>query len=346
MSYHDCRSIFTRSRLLFSTLLCLLIYGSLAHALPLYAELTTLPASLKIDAKTVYRIRLTNGDMITGVITDKDTDRAIADEPERTYIKFKTDVGLLKIYADEISDIILKDASYRHNHRLFFMPTAESIGNNHFLGSWELLMLYGGAGIGDILSITAGRTIIPTLSSQEQFSLINAKVLLYATPPSDVPVRTKLNIGGTTVYESETDETGRIALAGGVQWTALQQARISTVYTVGTYTQGRSALSALLFYKAGGDETIFLSGRQLGSTLFRYPSGAFGVGLGLDVRFPERNDIHFIGELWNADISRPVGTAVILGIRLTNSTLSADFGIATTTNLDILPVVNFVWTPF
>lgn len=314
--------------------------------LTLSAELTAIPTFVKSDAKTAYRVRLTNGDMLSGVVTDKDTDRATADEPERQYLKLKTSVGLLKIYADEIAEITHQDDAYRHGHRIFFMPTAESIGNNHFVGSWELVMLYAGAGIGDIVSVTAGRTIIPTLSSSEQFSLINTKVKLYSTPPSDAPVRTKVNVGGATVYETETDVTGRISLSAGAQWTALQQARMSTLYAVGTYTQGRASISALLFYKGGGDETIFLSGRQLGNTSFQYPTGAMGVGFGVDVQFPERNDIHFIGELWNADISRPVGTALMIGLRLTNSTLSADFGIATTTNFDILPMVNFVWTPF
>ncbi len=310
------------------------------------AELTMIPLSIKVDSKTGYRIRLTNGDILSGVITDKDTDRATDDTPERQYIKLKTGVGLLKIYADEIAEILTTDEVYRHSHRVFFMPTAESIGNNHFIGSWELVMLYAGAGIGDRVSVTAGRTFIPTLSSEEQFSLINAKVQLYTTPPSDAPVRTKVNVGGTTVYETETDFTGRISLAAGAQWTALQQARISTLYAVGTYTQGRSSISALLFYKGAGSETIFLNGRQLGNTVFQYPTGSMGVALGVDVRFPERQDIHFIGELWNTDISRPVGTGLMVGLRLTNSTLSADFGIATTTNLDVLPMVNFVWTPF
>ena len=102
---------------------------------------------------------------------------AIARE-EGEGIKFSTEIGTATIYEDQILEIKKVKNYYRQDHRIYLLPTANPIGNNHFIGNFELLMFYAGAGISDIVSITAGRTFMPSIRSDQQLSVANAKVTL------------------------------------------------------------------------------------------------------------------------------------------------------------------------
>ncbi|MBK9246539.1 MAG: hypothetical protein IPM69_00115 [Ignavibacteria bacterium] len=114
-------------------------------------------------------MRLKTGDILTGYIVE-----LVTDETEGAGIKIKTAIGIATIYAKQIADLRLQEEANRHSHRLYIMPTAEPIGSNHFIGNYEGVFLYAGAGW-KFLSVTAGRTFVPTVPSSEQFSVMTAK---------------------------------------------------------------------------------------------------------------------------------------------------------------------------
>lgn len=266
-------------------------------------------------------IRLVNGDIITGVITD-----VFSSENEGAGIKILTELGKATIYLNQIADIRIKDDYYRHNHRVFLLPTANPIKNNHFIGSFELLFLYFGAGISDIFSITAGRTIVPQVTSSQQISIINAKFTFLSMEFDSVARMVNLAVGGNLGFANHNN-------------------RFQHLYVVSTVRLYKTELTGSVYYKIGSDDFNFISYGN-NSLELKYPNGSFGLGLGLDTEIPRMKGFHFIGELWNIDVERPTNTALVLGLRLCNTKVSADFGFALFTQPYIFPFVSFVWTPF
>jgi hypothetical protein len=57
------------------------------------------------------------------------------------------------------------------------------------------------------------------------------------------------------------------------------------------------------------------------------------------------NDVHVICELWNPDIAKPMNSGALLGLRIANTHVAADFGLSVWTAPAIAPFVSFVWTP-
>jgi hypothetical protein len=266
-------------------------------------------------------IRLINGDIITGVITD-----IFSSENQGTGIKILTELGKATIYLNQIADIRLKDDYYRHSHRVFLLPTANPIKNNHFVGSFELLFLYFGAGISDFFSLTAGRTIVPQVTSSQQISLINAKFTFLTMEFDSIARMVNLAIGGNLGFANHNN-------------------RFQHLYLVSTVKLYKTELTGSVYYKIGSDDFNFISyGNNLQE--LKYPNGSFGLGLGIDTEIPGMKGFHFIGELWNIDVERPTNTALMLGLRLCNTKVSADFGFALFTQPYIFPFVSFVWTPF
>lgn len=266
-------------------------------------------------------VRLKNGDIISGVITDTFTS-----ENEGTGIKILTELGKATIYINQIADIRIKDEYYRHNHRVFLLPTANPIKNNHFIGSFELLFLYFGGGISDFLSITAGRSIIPLLSSSQQISLINVKFTFLTMEFDSIARMVSLAVGGNLGFANHNN-------------------RFQHLYIASTVKLFKTELTGLVYYKLGSDDFNFI---RYGNNLqeLKYPNGSFGIGLGIDTEIPRLKGLHFIGELWNIDVERPTNTALMLGLRLCNTVVSADFGLALFTQPYLFPFVSFVWTPF
>ncbi len=288
---------------------------------------SSIPLNLKADGKTEYSVRLTNGDILTGTISSIIKRTKGSKEPEDGII-LQTRMGDLTMYESEIAEIVRRSKLYRHNHRLYIMPTAEPIGTNHFVGLWELLALYGGVGIGDVVSITAGRTVIPTVAASEQGSVVNIKATMYSVELDDAGNR------------------GTFALGGNLTW-ANAANQIWNLYGAATFTGSRSSITALVFAKIGEPSVYHVTARDWVNSLFRYDSGSIGIGVGLDTRFSDRSDLHFIGELWNANIAKLSNTAVLLGLRLANTSVSADFGIVVVAAQPaFFPVVSFAWTPF
>jgi hypothetical protein len=114
---------------------------------------------------------------------------------------------------------------------------------------------------------------------------------------------------------------------------------------VATAALSRTSLTAAIFYK-GGSKDIYRIRMANNALDLTYGDGAFGLGLGLDTKLSRMHDLHFIGELWNSDATKPTNTGVLLGLRLCNSSFSADFGLSFFTQPFIAPFCSFVWTPF
>lgn len=278
---------------------------------------------IDIAEEVVYFVRLHNGDLLSGPV------REIANDAEGTFIRLGTEIGRAKVYLHQIAWIGTQERSYRQHHRLYIMPTAEPIGKDHFLGLWELLFLYGGVGIGDVVSITAGRTAVPGIPFDQQVSAVTAKATVYAGDNGIVE-------GGKQYYA--------VGVAAG--W--LNDANfLANIFAVATFTGKRSSVTTMMFAKvAGPDVYTFHAGRIIDPFNLTYASGKIGVGLGLDSRIEDRHDIHVVGELWNADITRPSNTALYLGLRLANTAFSMDFGMTVLTAPAVVPTVAFAWTPF
>jgi hypothetical protein len=272
------------------------------------------------DRNKIYIIRLNNGDILSGYVVE-----AVSNSDEGDGIKFSTEIGTATIYEEQILEIREIENYYRHDHRIFLLPTANPIQNNHFIGNFELLLFYAGAGIGDMVSITAGRTFIPNIRSDQQITIGDIKVTL-------------LNM------DLNSNEKFTFALGSNLGFVN-DDNRLLHFYGVGTLNLSRSAVTAAIFYKAGSSDynKVKIGGNAID---LWYPDGSFGIGLGLDTRFTKMHDLHFIGELWNSDVSKPTNTAVMLGLRLCSTKFSADFGLSFFTQPFVAPFCSFVWTPF
>ena len=273
------------------------------------------------DKNTEYIIVLDNGDILTGYIVE------YINHPEYGEgIKFKTAIGVAEIYNYQIESIKTREDNYRHGHRIFLLPTADPIGDNHFIGSFELLFIYIGAGIADIFSITAGRSVIPGISASQQLSVINIKATLYDETFDEIKRHLSLAVGGNLGFANSSN-------------------RLIHLYGVGTFKLKRTSVSASVFYKAGSADYYRINFYNEIIDM-NYEDGSFGIGMGIDSRFSDIHGLHFIGELWNSNVSKPTHTGVLLGLRLCNSNFSADFGLAFFTQPFIAPFTSFVWTPF
>lgn len=275
-----------------------------------------------LDDET-YLVRLHNGDIISGPIAE------IAEDSTGAYVRVVAVIGRAKIYAKEIAWISTSNEAYRHRHRGYLMPTAQPIRGDHFVALIEGVMPYGGFGIGEWFSMTAGRTVLPGIDWSEQISVVNAKF---------------------TVHKGENGlvEGGEQYYALGFNGGWLNDVNfMGHVFGVATFTGVRTQASVMMFAKvAGKDAYTITAGDLIDPVSFALANGTFGIGLGLDTRFPEMKNLHFIGELWNADLTRPSNTALYLGLRLTSTAVAMDFGITTVPGPAFVPTVAFAWTPF
>jgi hypothetical protein len=271
-----------------------------------------------------YTVRLLNGDVLTGKIVEVMEKRVNTAEEG---IRLETSLGTLTIFVSEIAEITPRRRLYRHNHRAYIMPTAEPIGTNHFVGLWELLFLYGGVGITDYVSITAGRTLAPMILPEEQVTLVNVKITPYSTDIDD---------NGNRIF---TCICGNFALVNAAN-------QFWHIYMGGTFKSTRTSITGLIFVKANEPNSYRIRAGNFLDFGTRYEQSTFGIGAALDTRLSDRHDLHFIGELWNANVLQPSSTAILLGLRLSNTTLSMDAGIAIFTQPFFVPFASVAWTPF
>ena len=297
------------------------VVPSIAVAASAHASVRTQPT---YEVGRRYDVRLDDGEELMGTVVD-----VIEGDSSSAAIKLKTAIGVATIYLRQIREAVESEEAYRHAHRIFLMPTAEPIGNDHYVGSVELLGLWAGAGIADIGSVFVARTIIPGIASREQISLINLKA---------------------TVYEEQYETmSGKMNFAIGtnIGWMNASN-RITNLYAAGTFTRVRSRITGLVFANVSGSHSDLFTATAgtLGSLLVRYPSGSIGFGIGVDTRFPGRQDLHVIAELWNSNISSANNSLFLLGLRLANSSVSMDFGFAVVPGFTLVPVTSFAWTPW
>jgi hypothetical protein len=279
------------------------------------------PEDLQTGKANEYIIRLKNGDILTGYVVG-----AMSDEKQGRGIKFKTELGTAVVFVSQIEEITRRKKIYRHKHRVFLLPTAEPIGSDHFIGMFEMLFLYAGGGIGDIVSITAGRSIVPGIDSRQQLTELNTKVTVYNTDFTSMEGGMSFAVGGNLAFVNHNN-------------------RMIHGYGVATFRGFKSLITGAIFYKAGSKDYYRIDFAN-NAVDMNYADGSFGIGLGLDTRFTRWHGVHFIGELWNNDFTRPTNTGVLLGLRLCNTNFSADFGLSFFTQPLVAPFASFVWTPF
>lgn len=267
-----------------------------------------------------YVIRLTNGDMLEGVVQSFQKD----DEGES--IRFESEIGVGNIYFSQIAESYECEQYYRFAHKYFLLPTAIGIGKNHFVGMLELFFFYSGFGLTDYFSIVIGRSLLPNAYSNQQISLLNIKGTLPKVVFEDIPRELYLAIGGNLGFANNNN-------------------RFIHFYGVATALFYKTSLSACLFYKLGSGDFYTIRYRTSAFDL-NYSDGAFGIALGVDSRLPKFRDIHIIGELWNNDIARPTNSGLFLGIRIANAHFCSDFGLSWFTQPFVVPIVNFQWIPF
>ncbi len=278
---------------------------------------------MEFDTEASYYVRLVNGDVVSGPITEVDADSVGA------YIRIKAPLGRAKIYAREIAWIGPLDKAYRGRNRGLLLPTAQAIEQDHYLAIVEGVMPMVGIGIGNVLSVTAGRTLVPGIGWQNQFSTVNIK---------------------GTVYEGANGlvEGGKQVYALGVNGAWLNDVNfIGHAYAVATFTGKRTTVSTIMHAKIAGEDSYTVSGGTLFDPfVFPYQNGAVGIAIMMDVRFPEFHDLHFLGELWNADLTRPSQSVLFMGLRQGNTSLTFDFGLALVPGPAVVPAFSVAWHPF
>jgi hypothetical protein len=301
-------------------LLVLMLFALLS--LPVYAIDDADLQDMEIDTEVEYYVRLTNGDVVTGFLSDVSTDK------QGARIQMKMAVATITIYAKDIAWIGTRAQSNRARNRGFVIPTAEPIGRDWYIGVTEAVLPTVGFGVFDIGSVTLGRSFIPGLSMRDQFSLINLKA---------------------TVYEDENGlvEGGRQFFAVGINGAWLNDVNfVGHLYGVATFTGVRSRVSTVIFSKAmGRDDYTVSAGTLANSFRFPYANGTFGIGLMIDVRFPEFHDLHAMAELWGVNIQRPSQSVFVLGLRKINTSTTMDFGLGLLPGGNLAPVINFAFTP-
>ena len=238
-----------------------------------------------------------------------------------TTLTIKTEFGNVTVPKRLIKEFIAVEGQYKHRPFHFLMPTASPNGPGFFVSNYELGFLYAGFGLGNGATISGGATLVPTVSLKSQLYHVNAKI---------------------TIERSKEME---LALGGTYSWFTTDFA-YSHVYGVGTFPLGTGRYSAMVFYKVAGEDQAPLQILGPGNDTTRftlYYQGALGAGFGFDTPAFGRDDMFWVGEIVNNDLTRPQNTVSMIAMRLTNEHLSADFGLALFTQPTIVPVVNFTY---
>jgi hypothetical protein len=274
-----------------------------------------------------YRIRLMNGDVLTGQYKEKGENANREDSVSIESIIFITVFGEFTLYSDEIIRLQSLKHAYRQQSSLYFMPTADPIMDDGYVSLTQLVFPQIGFGY-ENLSINGGFTVLPEMSFSEQGKHLNVKYTFYNEEQEDIP--------------------GHYSLAGGYSLVYVNSANlIQHAYVVGSFHMPRTTLTTALFFKTGSENIYRASAGNWGSGgIINFNDGALGFGLGFDIRLFSRHDTRVLAELWCADIMRPRNSAGFIGLRLNNDRYSMDAGLAMFTAPAIVPAVRFQWLPF
>lgn len=236
-------------------------------------------------------------------------------------ITIQTEFNQVTLPKSAIKEFVPVDGPYLKRHQHFLMPTGSPHGEGGFISNYELGVLYGGLGIGEVGTITAGATIVPTISLASQLYHLSAKVTVQQAHDIDIAV------GASYTFITTREPYAHL-------------------YGVVTSPIGTGRWSAMLFYKVSGDSRapVRIDGPGLDTNRFTlFYEGALGVALGLDAPLFGRDDMAFFAEIWNNDVTQPQNTASVAGVRLYNEELSANFGLALLSAPLVLPAVSFTW---
>nr|AQQ74761.1 hypothetical protein [uncultured bacterium] len=269
---------------------------------------------------TLVIVRLTTGDRLRGELlgrTQRDSVEAI---------RVRTAIGTATIDLDQIAEIRPLSRSYRYSWQSLLMPTAEPIGDDHSLMSLELMTLGVAVGVGDVVSIMALRSIVPGIPSSHQLSVLGVKATVLRAEYQQLDGYLSLAVGGNLAWVNAPN-------------------RLQHVWLAGTFTRVRSRLTVMTFYNLSSRDSYDIYAGTFGSVTMRYAPNAVGFGLGLDVQVPSRDDLHVLAELWNSDLARPYQTMLAIGLRLANSAVALDAGVAIASQV-VLPIAAVRWTPW
>ena len=236
-------------------------------------------------------------------------------------ITVQTEFNRVTLPKSAIEEFVPLSGRYLRRPHHFLMPTASPNGPGGFISNYELGFLYGGFGIGTGATITAGATIVPGISLASQLYHAGAKVTVEQT--EDV----ELAVGATYTFITTREPFAHL-------------------YAVSTTPIGTGRWSFMLFYKISGDDRapVRIDGPGNDTTRFTlFYEGALGVALGLDTPAFGRDDMGFFVEIWNNDLTNPQNTASVLGVRVFNEELSADFGLSLISGPYVLPAMSFTW---
>ena len=203
------------------------------------------------------------------------------------------------------------------DHRHFIMPSAKSI-KNPYVGFWELAFIQGGFGIGDVISVSGGFTMLPTVAFRSQIGFLQAKATL-------------------------AEEEG-ISFAVGINLLRMtSQYFYAHPFLAATVElQNEMRYTGLLFFKASGENYPIVDIFPYGSFSFNYGS-PLGAGIGFDTPIKGVPNTRFVAEIWNHDLSVPTKVALLGAVRIEGTKFSSDFGFMYFTLPLLTPVANFVW---
>jgi len=274
------------------------------------ADPSTLCAQPPRDS-LVYIVQLASGDRMRGnLVGHTDSTLIVA-----------TEYGTITLRKELIARFLLADGPQLKGPHHFFMPTASPNGPGGFLSNYELGFFYGGLGLGHGATITAGMSTLPGIPIARQIFHAGIKITVERSPEYDAAV-------GAAYTFLTTDFP------------------YAHIYGVVTMPVGSGRYSAMIFYKVSGDNEapISLQAFNFDSTRFTvFYNSSLGAALGFDAPAFGREDVRWIGEIWNNDLSRPQNTVSTVGVRFLNDRFSADFGLALFTAPFIVPVTRFLY---
>jgi hypothetical protein len=236
-------------------------------------------------------------------------------------LTIQTEFNRVVVAKSLVKEFIPVEGSYLKRPQHFLMPTASPSGPGVFISNYELGFFYGGVGIGEGATLTAGFSTIPTISLSSQIYHMGAKFTVQREGP------VQLAVGATYSFLTTREPYAHL-------------------YAVTTTKLGTGRWSAMLFYKISGAERapIEVYGPGTDTTKFTlFYEGALGAALGLDAPLFGRDDMGLFAEIWNNDLTKPQNTASVIGVRVFNERASADFGVSLIAGPYVVPVMSFTW---
>ncbi len=284
----------------------------LGTALLFLVLLSNLAQAQDVDREELkYIVVMKSGDSFRGnVVSSTDSTLII-----------QTEFDTVSIPKDMIDEFISLDGPYKHRAHHFLMPTASPNGPGGFISNYELGFLYGGFGLGYGATITAGMTLVPTFSLSSQLYHAGAKFTVERSEDME------LAIGATYSFITTSEPYAHL-------------------YGVATFPLGTGRYSGMLMYRISGEERApisFIGPGDDTTTFTLFYEGSLGAAFGFDAPAFGRDDMMWIGEIWNNDLQKPQNTVSMLGIRIFNESLSADFGLALFGAPLVIPVTSFSW---